>query len=504
MSKRGRLILLFVLCGALWPNVAQANEEPPSSPLQLTLDAPLFWLGGQIESGDVPDASLCGVLAPCPTFDLVVPEGGHRLRVAYDTPARTNSFRLDLIAPGGEVTSVSGSNVFNAEAFVTDPAAGTWTVRMVPQGVSNAFFRMRAKLESTPQAAPSSPVPLLPNLKAVPPYELGFVAPANPANAAYPPDTVNPPLSVAGVEPLSCTVDEMAPMELGGGGAEDCLRLTTGPINTGDGPFIKTFTFASDAASGQLEAEGAYIYGHSQQVILHSDGSTETRPGGTYSFHTTHAHFHDEGVLTYELFRVDGDALTPAGNGTKSGFCPADQLIGEWRLFRQDSAGFFGEGDTASGNCYGAADNGMIALTRGWGDVYRWQRPGQYVEFSGNGDGLYVIRATVDKGNTTLETNEGDNSAYTLARISGRRIELLERGQGLSPFDPGKVVFAGYGPASQDPYGALPSGSSSDQAPPSGGGAAAVSGAAKSASRPKKRCKKGRKSKRHQCAKKRR
>ncbi len=446
------------LAGALaLPAAAAADHEvPPTAPLQLTADAPLFWLGGQIEAGNVSNPSQCDVAAPCPSFELVVPGGGHRLRVAYDTPSRQNNFQLELTSPDGEVTTENGSNVFNAEAFVEEPPGGTWRVRMIPKGVDRAFFRMRAKLESAPEAHPAGHVPLLPNLKAVPPIELGFVAPANPANAAYPPDTVNPPLSAAGQAPLSCTLDEMAPVEAGGGGAHDCLRLTTGPINVGDGPFLKTFTFASDAASGSLHSDGPYIRGDTEQVIVYGDGTTESRPAGTYSFHTTHAHFHDDGVLTYELFRVDGETLTPAGEGTKSGFCPADQLMGEWRLFRQEPSGFFGEGDTPTGSCYGATDNGLLSLTRGWGDVYRWQRPGQYVEFSGNGDGLYVVRSTVDKSNVTLETNEGDNSAYALVRITGRRIEEVERGQGLGPFDPNRIVFTGYGPASQDPYGAMP------------------------------------------------
>ena len=427
-----------------------------AAPLALDAGTPRFWSGGQIEAGDVADPALCDVVAPCPTFALRVPGGGHRLRVAYDTPSREDSFELQLIAPDGAVTSADGANVFNAEAFVSRPAGGAWTVRLIPKGATRAFVRLRAKLERAPDPKPAGRTPLLPNLKAVPPYEFGFVAPANPANAAYPPDTVNPPLSVAGQEPVSCAPDELAPVEAGGAGARDCLRLTTGPINAGDGPFIKTFTFVSDATGGKLDPAAPYVAGEARQVIVHADGTKSERPAGRYSFHTTHAHFHDEGILTYELFRVVGDRLVPAGKGTKSGFCPADQLIGEWRLFRQDAPGTFGEGDTFGGSCYGAADDGAFALTRGWGDVYRWQRPGQYMEFSGNGDGYYVARATVDKGNTTLETDERDNAAYALIRVSGRRVELLERGQGDSHRDPRKVVFHGFGPASQDPFGELP------------------------------------------------
>jgi hypothetical protein len=448
-------LALALSIASLAPAAASA-ESPPAAPIPLGAGESSFWLGGQIESGDLPDASLCDIAAPCPTFKLQVRAGGQRLRVAYDTPSRENSFELDLIAPDGTFTSEQGSNVFDAEAFVDKPAAGTWTVRIVPQGVDHAFFRLRAKLEDGPASVPAGHVPLLPNLRAVPPMEIGFVAPANPLNAAYPPDTVNPPLSVAGQEPVSCTADESAPVDAGGGGAGDCLRFTSGPINAGAGPFMKTFKFASDMAAGGMTPDGAFIRGPAFQDVLYSDGKVETRRAGTYSFHTTHAHFHDDGILTYELFRVAGDQLLPAGKGTKSGFCPADQLMGEWRSFTQEKAGFFGEGDTPTGSCYGAADDGLLSLTRGWGDVYRWQRPGQYVDFSGNGDGYYVVRTTVDKGDTTLETDETDNSAYAYVKITGRHVELIERGWGLSELDPKKTVFTGFGPASQDPFGAAP------------------------------------------------
>lgn len=152
--------------------------------------------------------------------------------MAYDTPSREDSFELQLVAPDGTVTSESGHNVFNAEAFVEEPTGGRWTVRVVPKGATHARLRLRAKLEAAPEPRPAGRVPLLPNLKAVPPYEFGFAAPASPLNAAYPPDTVNLPLSAAGQEPVSCAPDELAPVEAGGGGARDCLRLTTGVPST--------------------------------------------------------------------------------------------------------------------------------------------------------------------------------------------------------------------------------------------------------------------------------
>src|SRR5439155_108389 len=81
-------------------------------------------------------------------------------------------------------------------------------IRVTPTQVSDVKFRMRAKLEAALPVSPAGKVAMLPNLRAVPPFEFGFVAPANPLNGLYPPDTVNPPLDVAGIHPLSCAPDE--------------------------------------------------------------------------------------------------------------------------------------------------------------------------------------------------------------------------------------------------------------------------------------------------------
>lgn len=445
------------------PGPADATAAPEGR-MSLDVGQARFWLGGTITEAHVAASSLCGASGPCPAWTLAVEGGGHRLRAAIDTPSREDSFRIELLGPGGGVVaSADASNQFNAELVVGEPPGGDYVLRVVPTNATHASFRLRAKLEAGPEARPRGDAPLLPNLKAVPPYEFGFVAPLNPLNGAYPPDIVNPPLSVAGIEPLSCAPDELLPVSLGGQGAHDCLRLTTGPINVGNGPFIKTFRFLDDLAAGKVAT--TTLRGPATQRIVHADGSVSERPAGTYSFHTTHAHFHDDGILTYELFRVRGKELEPAGIGTKSGFCPADQLLGEWRTFRNDAPGSFGTGDSASGSCMSLTD-GVLALTRGWGDVYRWQRPGQFMEFAGNGDGRYVARATVDKHDTTLETDETDNAAYALIRVVGRKVEVLERGQGLSPFDPRKEVFTGLGPASQDAEGELPAAAPRDTAAP--------------------------------------
>ena len=385
------------------------------------------------------------------TLDLPAP--AWRLRVAVDTPDRGDSFMIELVDPGGEVAaSKENSNQFNEEAFVENPEPGTWTVRVTPAS-ADAPYRLRAKLEAAqPPPAPEG-TPLLPNLRTVPPMEFTFIAPLNPANGLYPPDTVNPPADAGGVHPISCTADEAAPAAAGGFDAKRCLRLTSGPINVGDGPYDMRFDLLGDTAAGNSEVtpEGGTIErAEMQQVVHYSGGGTTRRPAGTYSFHLTHGHFHDNNILTYQLWKVvtaGRGGLQRAASGTKSGFCPADQLFGQWFRFGQSPSGDFGEGDTPTGNCFSPSE-GFLGLTVGWGDIYRWQRPGQYVEFDGQQDGLYVVRSIVDGPDEVLESNEQDNVSYAYIRVSGDQVDILERGRGRSPWDRRRVVFAGPGPAS--------------------------------------------------------
>lgn len=437
-----------------------------ATPAKLAPDALLpggttFWDGVTIPTVKVPDDDACEVLGPCPTWTLTLKAGGKRLRVGIDTPKRSDTFVVEVLdAAGGVLASDATSNKFNAEAMLANPQPGTYTVRVRPQDVTDATFRLRAKLETQmipeERALPAGHVALLPNLRTVPPLEFTFTAPANPANGAYPPDTVNPPLDVFGYHPVSCTADEAAPPEAGGAGAIKCLRFTSGPMNLGPGIYDMRFAMIDDTASGKAqpnpsEALSRVVVGPMEQVVYYSDGTTEHVKSGTYSFHPVHAHFHDDYVLGFELFRVTDDklgAMDKVGTGTKSGFCPADQLFAEWWKFYQ--GGGQPGGDTIAGNCFNPKD-GVIGLSLGWGDVYRWQRPGMYVEFDGQPNGRYVIHSNVDPANHVLETDDTDNTSYAYVQIDGDEIQLLERGWGVSPWDPKKTVFAGAGPAQHDP-----------------------------------------------------
>jgi hypothetical protein len=416
-------------------SVAGAMAAPAVSPIGLRLGQSAFWNGGYVQSAvtELPGAEACAVIT-CFEYPIKVAAGGSRLRVAIDTPDRSNQFELDLLDPTGtQVTSRANTlqSQFDMEVYAAKPVAGTWTARVVPQQVHDASFRLRAKLE-TPQPASRANKMLLPDLQVTPPYEFTFVAPANPANV-YAPDAVNPPLSVLGVAPLSCTPDETVgvgpTLVPSSQHVTRCLRFTTGPRDAGPGPFVIAYT-PSDARFGVLTSGQAY------QRVFYSDGTSFLRKAGHFQFHGVHGHYHYDGFLNFQLFKVGADhTLTKAGAGTKVGLCPADELFADWHVFNQQSTSTF------TANCGYSTGAASLGLNVGWGDVYRWQRPGQYVDFTDNGDGLYLVRVSVNASGLVLTVPHDLNTGYAYVRVVGDRVSILERGQGDSPWDARKRAF---------------------------------------------------------------
>jgi hypothetical protein len=407
--------------------VSSAAPAPPVRPIHLPVGVAAFWNGGYVGDAHthLPGAVACQVVA-CFDFPLQVAAGGWRLRLALDTPDRSSEFELDLVDPSGTVQDTAtnpAESEFNLEDFAVHPTAGRWIARVIPQNVHNASFRLRAKLERGPVGY-AHKTRLLPDLQVTPPYEFTFTAPANPLNA-YAPDSVNPPLDAAGQAPLSCTFDEMAQDHV-----TRCLRFTTGPRDAGPGPFEIDYN-PTGAALG-LQTPGPAF-----QRVYYSDGSSYLRPAGRFQFHPAHGHYHYLDFLQFQLFHVAGPnhTLSPAGSGKKLGLCPADELFANWHTFNQQQT------NTFTANCGYSPGQASLGLNVGWGDVYRWQRPGQYVDFSNDSDGYYLLQVTVNAHHQALVVHQHDNVGYAYIHVVGSRITVLERGQGASPWDAKKVVF---------------------------------------------------------------
>jgi hypothetical protein len=390
----------------------------------------VFWAGSKVGSYTERLSGLpatvsgdCLEAGKCFTYSLKLAKpGGARLRVAIDVPERRDSFRFTAVDPKGNTTSDFNFNAFDAELFVDKPMAGMWKIVVAPLTAQYSTFRLRAKLEKTVYGPPKSAKMWAPNLVVPRIWDFGFVSPVT-GLAGFSFDDANPPVDAAGVHPFSCTLDEMSE------GAHRCLRFSFQLANAGPGNFDVRFNTESNPLTGKMV-----------QCVERPGKAPFARDAGEFAFHEVHGHYHYQDVVLHRLFRVTNTktgAMTPAGVGEKLGYHPADQSFADWGTFVQGASGT----SASAGNCY-AGSNDQIGLSRGWGDAYRWQRPGNFVEFGNNPNGFYVVRTTADPKAHLLEASEADNDGYAYIRVVGEEVNLIETGRGTSPWDPHKVVNA--------------------------------------------------------------
>lgn len=419
-----------------WDEINQGRTEPACIPSHLE---------------SIPDAVLqpTSQARPCWSYALNLPEAarGKTLWVDVDTNNRGQCWHVELWSPGTytaldpaahPVIAVHcpayrrSTQVWNLRLPAQEvDATGTWVVRVVPSKVQNWSFRVRVLVDDQP--APTDEI-APPDLEPRPPYEFGFVAPSSP-QAGRALDHNNPP----GSPGTSCTAGERA--ELGEPTPTvKCLRFSAGIYNVGAGPL--DLRFWGEGENGPVV-----------QAVRRDNGDlAHERPAGEWSYHADHDHDHYLGFAQFELHRVVWRAPLPSsdvrlelvGTGRKTGWNSAAQRFADWSRFGQ------GEDDTAYYRCTdevrSAGGRGCVVLSRGWGDHYRWQRPGNFVVFPTHADGssvdgLYVVVVGVDPVGNVFESDDDNNTSYALIDVTGDTVRVCERGLGMSPWDPHKEVL---------------------------------------------------------------
>ena len=175
---------------------------------------------------------------------------------------------------------------------------------------------------------------------------------------------------------------------------------------------------------------------------------------GPAPFDATHGHRHIAAFAAYELFAVtdastggaESTHLRSVGTAVKRGFCLTSEQVADWSSSTQDPWW-----TSIPGGRYCLDD---MSLARGWGDLYRYQRPGQYVPYDAvaapDGSmlpGRYVVRVTIDPTDRIVETDETDNVGYASIQVGPptgtgpQAVTICEQGLGTSPWDPGKRVL---------------------------------------------------------------
>ncbi len=398
MRRRSSWLAVALLAVSAAP--AAAADTP-----SLALGQTAFW------SGPGAGAASCG--DHCFEYALEVRESGHELRVGLDHATVGDEWTLRVSGPQGALDSVdTGPGLYSEELLFSGPAVGAWTIQAVGSpSAADPRFRLRAKLERAP-VLPAKPELVPPNLQALPPYEFTFDYPVSNGNG-----TTDPPIGV----PAPGGRSACHPEEVAEEGAQRCLRMAFGVRNTGQGPM-------SLLHDGAMLEDAPLV----QRVSL-SDGSHVDRPAGTAKYHKTHQHHHHDNAIGLTLWRVTDPAqgaLQQVGTEHLKGFAHRNELLREWSVFYPTYLE-----DTGFG------------LRAGWGDYYEWDRPGNYFDLALHPDGRYVLRIVADPVNGILESNERDNTSYSMIDVAGEQITLIESGRGTDPWDRCKIVM---------PFGAEP------------------------------------------------
>ncbi|MEA2451690.1 MAG: hypothetical protein QOG04_400 [Actinomycetota bacterium] len=335
-------------------------------------------------------------------FRIKVPRGADLLRVALDHGDMDDPWTLEVTGPH----KGSASGPYSMEVQLTgDP--GMYTVVARPNFEGPSEYRLRAQLANVDP--PKDKEVLLPNLRVVPPYEFTF-------KGTFPLES----------EGVSCD-----PLETAQERVTRCLRFSFGPENNGRGPLLLRLAPPAE------EGGETRMY----QRIFRGDGSFKEYDVGTYEYHAAHAHFHHPLLAGQELYRVMNrrtGSMFPAGKAKKTGFCTSDYIMVDWDRF------FHAPIHSTEASCGLApvpTDDAFMGMSTGWADIYYWGLEGNYVNFSDESDGYFVVRAFADSTHSLHESDESDNVSYAYFKIEGSSVKLLERGYGEDPWDPAKEVL---------------------------------------------------------------
>jgi len=288
---------------------------------------------------------------------------------------------------------------------------------------------------------------LLPQIQTIAPANFHIAdippIPSNPTGWRYTPD---------GTFSNSCYTDETQQF-----GSTRCLRFDNDIRNVGAGPLEFKFLYTPDAFTGHCDM---------LQEVLSGDGSLSERNAGPCVFHTQHGHFHYQNMGKYQLYAVGADGLpgaAPVAASNKVGFCTIDV----------DDYSFGGPADAQRPRTYSFPTcnipNGystqpalstpygpgglpeFMGISPGWGDVYTWDLPQQYIDIShGVPDGVYEVVSRSNPDGAILTADRGQETGVTCIRIAGNKVTVLHElpsqsnGDPLPPCDGRRPVAAAH------------------------------------------------------------
>ena len=415
--------------GVPGPPVTPVTATPPTEIGTLNPGHPVLGFTGAVNNPTPlpvvsdPSPALCAIECAEYQFHDAAPGTAFLASIKNTIDASTfnpnDGYDLYVYDPAGKLIATSNGIGANGQAAMVQPdGPGVYTIVVAVTYAYDAGAGWMGEVRLITDGAwtPASPTCTttgssttcldLPTLQAVPPYD--FTASGVPPIVSTP---LGFPLPASPPTTTSCYLDESIGLDNpSAGGVQNpvtrCLRFTTDVRNTGAGPVSVGIPIAATGSDGSPGS--GYLPGqcHAVQYITKADGSTVTRPAGDCEFHPEHGHFHYDALLGYSLHSVDPGTggIGPAVSVShKESFCLTDD---DYFGYGYDNTApnpngprqYVGQPDcnvpkslTTPGAAPGSGTFVTEGISPGWGDVYTWDTPDQFIDVSQVPSGTYWV-----------------------------------------------------------------------------------------------------------------
>jgi len=446
-------------CAVLLVSVLPGTASAPGSGKLSDASSVVRWTGTGRGPGYQPPAytpQTCALAAKahvCDVFalDVQLPAGtftkpGDGVFVDVRWATDFDQWNLFAYAPDGSLAGSGFDLDSNAQAILLrHPPNGVYKLVVVPFYMDSIMaYRGEARVFLDDTQRHTTPTLLLPQLQTMPAYDF-HVACSSPDPTStntnggcvdVPPVPSNPTgWRWGGGYGSSCYLDETLHPALAAPihavqHARRCLRFSNDIHNVGVGP-LRLRLSLKDAIEGMEHGPCEM-----SQVIDSSSGADLVRPAGPCIFHRAHGHFHYQGFASYALYAApSADAITPPNldgrplvRGAKVGYCLID-------------VDFFGNTTDTSTiwprtnsfpNCNVPTQGSVstssfqeMGISRGWGDIYTWDLPGQFIDITGIPDGTYDLMSVANPLCQLAEAAPGKEMSVTRVTLHGADVHVV-------------------------------------------------------------------------------
>lgn len=427
--------------------VTPPSPTPPTAIGHLSAATPLLTFHGAVTNPtpfplvNPPVPLVCA--ATCEEFTFNADAGTPFLVSLRDNHQSPNDgFDLSVYGPSGTLINAANGIGADGQAIqVNNPAAGTYTIVVTftyAEDTDAAYDGEVRRLAGSTWKPPSATCNLtvsgvkgcfvLPKLQAVPASDMHV--------DGLPPAASTPlgfPLPATVPTSNSCYIDETLGITQPAVGSVQnpvtrCLRFTTSVRNVGVGSLQVRIPWL--VADGASPPQSGFLPGgcNAQQAVGMTDGGEVVRPAGSCLFHAIHGHFHYQDLVSFALYKVNADGTTGAqiGKSLKESFCLGDD----------DYFGFGTAGPNGPRMYVGQPGCNLPAnpppsitvnegVSPGWGDVYTWDTPGQFVDISTTPAGTYDVIEKTNPTGSLLVAGPQQTCSRTRLALAADSVKVL-------------------------------------------------------------------------------